>query len=150
MDEVKVEHKDNIMTIEGEFDIELDLTAMHVGYPPEDESIFKKSPFEIKAYGEVNLDYIRDMIEWVNRKSVSKTPVEWPRWKIIFQRLPWSDKMQKYLVLERKVVIKGEEVTIRTEVSDTVPVTKTITDDEGNIWNVVGEREAESHRDPFG
>lgn len=88
MDDVKVEHKDDTMTIEGEFDIELDITAMHVGYPPEDEDIFKKSPFEIKAYGEVNLDYLSSLVEWVNRKSVSRTPTEWPRWKITFQRLP--------------------------------------------------------------
>lgn len=87
MDDVKVEYKDDIMSIEGEFDIELDITAMHVGYPPEDKDIFKKSPFEIRAYGEINLDYLRDLIEWVNRKSVSRIPAEWPRWKITFERL---------------------------------------------------------------
>lgn len=87
MEDVKMELKGNIMTIEGEFDIELDLTAMHVGYPPEDEEIFKKAPFEIKSYGEINLDYLRDLVEWVNRKSVSKSPSEWPRWRITFERL---------------------------------------------------------------
>lgn len=87
MDDVKVEYKDNKMIIEGEFDIELDLTAMHTGYPPEDEDIFRKVPFEIRSYGEIDLDYIRNLIEWVNRKSVSKAPSEWPRWKITFERL---------------------------------------------------------------
>lgn len=87
MDDVKVEYKDDKMVIEGEFDIELDLTAMHIGYPPEDENIFKKAPFEIRSYGEIDLDYLRNLVEWINRKSVSKAPSEWPRWKITFERL---------------------------------------------------------------
>lgn len=87
MEEVKMELKDNTMTIEGEFDIELDLCGMHPGCPPEDEKIFNKTAFEIRSYGEINLEYIRDLIEWVNRKSVSKSSSEWPKWKITFERL---------------------------------------------------------------
>ncbi len=87
MEDVKIEHKDNVMIIEGEFDIELDITGIHPGYPPEDEDIFKKTAFEIRSYGEISLDYLRGLVEWVNRKSVSKAPSEWPRWKITFERL---------------------------------------------------------------
>lgn len=87
MEDVKIEHKDNIMVIEGEFDIELDLSGIHPGYPPEDEEIFKKTAFEIMLYGEINLDYIRELVEWINKKSVPKNPSEWPRWRITFERL---------------------------------------------------------------
>lgn len=90
MEQVKMELKDNEMIIEGEFDIELDLCGMHVGYPEEDKDIFNKTAFEIRSYGEINLHYIRDFIEWINRRNVinsSKSPSEWPKWKIIFERL---------------------------------------------------------------
>lgn len=87
MEAVKIKCECNKMIIEGEFDIELDLSGIHPGYPPEDENIFKKTAFEIRSYGEISLDYIRDLVEWVNRRSVPKNPAEWPKWKITFERL---------------------------------------------------------------
>jgi len=90
MEEVKMEIKDNIMTIEGEFDLELDLSAIHWGFPSEDEETFNKVPFEIKPYGEINLRYLPVLMEWLYRNSTikSKSPSEWPKWRVTFERLP--------------------------------------------------------------
>lgn len=90
MEEVKMDIKGNIMTIEGEFDLELDLSSIHWGYPSEDEELFNKTAFEIKPYGEIGLKYLPALIEWIHRNSVCKsgTPTEWPRWKVSFERLP--------------------------------------------------------------
>ena len=87
MEEVKMVLKDDIMTIEGEFDIELELSCIHPGYPPEDENFFNKTAFEIMSYGEINLKYLQDMVKWVNQKSASRSPSEWPRWRVTFERL---------------------------------------------------------------
>ncbi len=90
MEEVKMEFKDNIMTIEGEFDIELDLSGMHPCCPPEDKELFNKTAFEIRQYGEIKLDYLKDLVKWINENNVydtSKSPSEWPKWKISLERL---------------------------------------------------------------
>jgi len=89
MEEVKMEINGNTMTIEGEFDIELDFSSMHFGYPPEDEKIFDKTSFEIRSYGEIGLKYLPALVEWINRNSACRPedPTKWPRWKISFERI---------------------------------------------------------------
>ena len=91
MEEVKMEINDNVMTIEGEFDLELDLSTIHWGFPSEDKESFKfdKVPFEIKPYGEINIKYLPALAEWLYKNSQieSKKPSEWPRWRVTFERL---------------------------------------------------------------
>lgn len=89
MEEVKMEIKDNVMTLEGEFDLELDISGAHFGFPSEDEDQFNKAAFEIKPYGEINIKYLPTLYEWLYRNSMtkSKTPSEWPKWKVTFERL---------------------------------------------------------------
>ncbi len=91
MESPKATYEDNKMTIEGEFDIEVELSGMHPGFPQEDEDLFNKCAFEIKSYGEIILDDIPDMVRWINERNVygskDKNPVEWPKWRITLERL---------------------------------------------------------------
>lgn len=89
MEEVKMEIKDNIMSITGEFDLELDVSTVHWGYPSDDEEIFNKVPFEIKPYGDIRLDDLPALIGWIHKNSARKSaePTKWPRWKVTFERL---------------------------------------------------------------
>jgi hypothetical protein len=91
MESPKATYLEGKMVIEGEFDIEVELSGMHPAYPPEDEELFNKCPFEIKSYGEIKLDDVPDMVRWINEKnvygSIEKNPVEWPRWRITLERL---------------------------------------------------------------
>lgn len=74
MDILKIEQKEDMVTIEGEFDIEFDITGMHPGFPAEDEEVFEKATLEIKTYGNILLKDIEDLIKWINKKSVSEYP----------------------------------------------------------------------------
>jgi hypothetical protein len=91
MESPKATYKDGKMVIEGEFDIEVELSGMHTAYPPEDEDLFNKCPFEIKSYGEIKLDDMPDMIRWINERNVytseEQDPVKWPKWRITLERL---------------------------------------------------------------
>ena len=53
MESPKVTYKKDKMVIEGEFDIEFELSGMHPAYPSEDKELFDKCSFEIKSYGEI-------------------------------------------------------------------------------------------------
>lgn len=86
MEILKIEHNENMLSIEGELDIEFDVTGMHPGYPVEDKDIFKKATLEMKTYGDILLEDIADLIKWINMKSVTEKPAEWPRWKITIER----------------------------------------------------------------
>lgn len=90
---LKIEQTEDTLTIEGEIDIEFDITGMHPGFPTEDEDIFNKATIEMKTYGDILLKDIEGLMEWVNKKSVSinskvlpKEPSKWPEWKITIQR----------------------------------------------------------------
>ena len=72
MESIKATYKDGKMTIEGEFDIEVEFSGMHPSFPPEDEELFNRSAFEIKSYGEIKLSDIPDMVKWINTKSTCK------------------------------------------------------------------------------
>lgn len=87
MESPKVIYKVKKMVIEGEFDIELELSGMHPAYPPEDKELFDKCAFEIKSYGEIKLKDVSDMVRWINKKSVCKDPGTWPHWRITLERL---------------------------------------------------------------
>jgi hypothetical protein len=91
MESPKATYEDGKMVIEGEFDIEVELSGMHTAYPPEDEELFNKCPFEIKSYGEIKLDDVPDMIRWINERNVytskEQDPVKWPKWRITLERL---------------------------------------------------------------
>ena len=87
MESPKVTYEDNKMVIEGEFDIELELSGMHPAFPPEDEELFDKCAFEIKSYGEIKLANVPLLIKWLNKKSSCKDPEKWPKWKITLERL---------------------------------------------------------------
>lgn len=91
MEEVKMNINEKSMTIEGEFDLELDLSGIHWGFPSEDKETFNfdKVPFEIKPYGEINIRHLPKLIKWLyrNSKIKSKKPSEWPRWRVTFERL---------------------------------------------------------------
>lgn len=60
------------------------------------------------------------------------------------------------LILSRIITVNGEEHIIKVNIAKTkenvskIVTKKTFTDYEGNEWNVDGEEEIESHRDPFG
>ncbi len=64
--------------------------------------------------------------------------------------------MSHRYTLSRTITINGEEKEITVEIEKTekienmIVTKRTLTDDEGTIWNVTGEREVESHRDQFG
>ncbi len=83
---LKIEETEDTLTIEGELDIEFDITGMHPGFPVEDEDIFKKATIEMKTYGDILLKDIEGLISWINKKSISKDPAKWPEWKITIQR----------------------------------------------------------------
>lgn len=87
MDTLKIEQKEDMLIIEGELDVEFDITGIHPGYSIEDEEYFEKSTLELKTYGDILNDDIKHLIEWINRKSVTEDPAKWPRWKIIIERL---------------------------------------------------------------
>jgi len=87
MENPKATYEDDKMVIEGEFDIEVELSGMHPGFPPEDEEIFNRCAFEINSYGEINLSDVPDMIKWINTKNTCKDPEKWPKWKITLERL---------------------------------------------------------------
>jgi len=87
MEILKIEQKEDILTMEGELDVEFDITGMHPGFPIEDEELFKKATLELKTYGDILIDDIGGLIEWINRRSVSKSPGEWPRFKITIERV---------------------------------------------------------------
>lgn len=86
MPPLKIEQTEDTLIIEGELDIEFDVSTMHPGFPVEDEDIFNKATVEMKTYGDVLLKDIGDLITWINKKSVSKDPSKWPEWKITIQR----------------------------------------------------------------
>lgn len=87
MENPKATYEDNKMTIEGEFDIEIELSGMHPAYPPEDEDLFNKCAFEIKSYGEIELKDVPGLVEWMNAKTACKDPEKWPKWKITLERI---------------------------------------------------------------
>ena len=87
MENPKATYKDKKMIIEGEFDIELELSGMHPAYPPEDKNLFDKCSFEIKSYGEIKLKDVPDLVKWINKKSACKDPEKWPKWRITLERL---------------------------------------------------------------
>ena len=84
---LKIEQTEDILTIEGELDIEFDITGIHPGFPAEDEDIFKKTTLEIKTYGDMLIEDIGDLVKWINKKSVAKNPGEWPHFKITIQKI---------------------------------------------------------------
>lgn len=86
MPPLKIEQTEDTLIIEGELDIEFDVSAIHPGFPAEDEDIFNKATVEMKTYGDILLKDIGDLIAWVNKKSVSKDAAKWPEWKITIQR----------------------------------------------------------------
>lgn len=83
---LKIKHTEDTLTIEGELDIEFDITGMHPGFPVEDKDIFKKATIEMKTYGDIRLKDIEGLISWINKKSISKEPAKWPEWKITIER----------------------------------------------------------------
>ena len=83
---LKIEQTEDTLTIEGEIDIEFDITGMHPGFPTEDEDIFNKATIEMKTYGDILLKDIEGLMEWVNKKFVCKEPSKWPEWIITIQR----------------------------------------------------------------
>ena len=83
---LKIEQTEDTLTIEGELDIEFDITGMHPGFPTEDEDIFNKATVEMKTYGDILLKDIEGLMSWINKKSVTKEPSKWPEWKITIQR----------------------------------------------------------------
>lgn len=87
MESPKATYEEGKMVIEGEFDIEVELSGMHPAFPEDDEEFFNKCPFEIKSYGEIKLDDVPDMIRWIRTKSACKDPVKWPKWRITLERL---------------------------------------------------------------
>ena len=87
MESPKATYKNNEMVIEGECDIEIELSGMHPAFPQEDEELFNRCAFEIKSYGEINLTEVPDMIRWINEKSSCKDPEKWPKWRITLERL---------------------------------------------------------------
>lgn len=87
MESPRATYNDEKMIIEGEFDIEVDLSTMHPAFPPEDEDLFNKCAFEIKSYGEIKLSDTPDIVRWIGTKSTCKDPEKWPKWKITFERL---------------------------------------------------------------
>lgn len=95
MEILKIESKEDILTIEGELDIEFELSGMHPGFPAEDKDLFNKATFEIKTYGDILLKDIEGLINWLNRKSECKNPAEWPKWKLIFERIKEKDLMER-------------------------------------------------------
>jgi len=60
------------------------------------------------------------------------------------------------LILSKTITVNGEEHIIKVNVLKTkenlnrIITKKTFTDTEGNEWNVDGEEEIHSQRDPFG
>jgi len=87
MPPLKIEQTEDTLTIEGEIDIEFDITGMHPGFPKEDEDIFNKATVEMKTYGDILLKDIEGLMEWINKKSVTEYPSKWPEWKITIQRI---------------------------------------------------------------
>jgi hypothetical protein len=87
MESPKATYEDRKMVIEGEFDIEIELSGMHPAFPPEDEDLFNSCAFEIKSHGEIKLDDVPDMVRWINTKTACKDPEKWPKWKITLERL---------------------------------------------------------------
>ena len=87
MEILKIEQNEDILTMEGELDVEFDITGMHPGYPIADKDIFEKATLELKTYGDILIKDIGDLVNWINRKSVSKKPAEFPKWKITIERL---------------------------------------------------------------
>ena len=83
---LKIEQTEDTLTIEGEIDIEFDITGMHPGFPTEDEDMFNKATIEMKTYGDILLKDIEGLMEWINKKSVCKEPSKWSEWKITIQR----------------------------------------------------------------
>ncbi len=87
MESPTAKYEDKKMIIEGEFDIEIELSGMHPGFPQDDEELFDTCAFEIKSYGEIKLRDIPGIMRWMNEKSVCKDPEKWPKWKITLERL---------------------------------------------------------------
>lgn len=87
MEILKIEQKEDILTMEGELDVEFDITGMHPGFPIEDKDHFEKATIELKTYGDILIKDIGDVIMWINKESVSTNPSEWPKFKITIERL---------------------------------------------------------------
>lgn len=87
MEILKIVQTEDTLTMEGEIDIEFDITGIHPGFPTEDEDIFNKTTLEIEIYGDVLINDIGDIIRWINKKNVTKNPGEWPHFKITIQRV---------------------------------------------------------------
>lgn len=64
---------------------------MHPGYSIEDKDRFEKATLELKTYGDILIKDIGDLIKWINKESISKSPAEWPRFKITIERLKNGD-----------------------------------------------------------
>ena len=88
---LKIEQKDDVLTMEGELDIEFDISGMHPGFPVEDEEIFDKATIELKTYGDILIKDIGTVIKWINKESISTNPGEWPRFKVTIERLKNGD-----------------------------------------------------------
>ena len=87
MESPKATYEYGKMVIEGEFDIEVELSGMHPAYPPDDEDLFNKCSFEIRSYGEIKLNDVPDLVTWINIKSACVSPEKWPKWRITLERI---------------------------------------------------------------
>lgn len=83
---LKIDQIEDTLIIEGELDIEFDITGMHPGYSLEDKEFFEKATLEIKTYGDILIKDIEGLIKWINKESVTGKPAEWPKFKITIQR----------------------------------------------------------------
>ena len=91
MNILKIEQNEEILTIEGELDVEFDISGMHPGFPVEDTEIFEKATLELKTYGDILIKDIGDVIKWINKEAISTRPGEWPKFRIIIERLKNGD-----------------------------------------------------------
>jgi hypothetical protein len=87
MEILKIEQKRRLLIMEGELDVEFDITGMHPGFPIEDKQHFEKATLELKTYGDILIKDIGDVIKWINKESISTDPGKWPRFKISIERL---------------------------------------------------------------
>jgi hypothetical protein len=86
MQVLKIKTSKKKLRIEGELDIEFDITGIHPGFPVEDKDIFEKTTLEIKTYGDILIKDIEEMVKWINKKSLSN-PGEFPHFRLTIQRI---------------------------------------------------------------
>ena len=87
MNILKIKQEKNVFVMEGELDVEFDISGMHPGFPIEDKKIFEKATLELKTYGDILIKDIGDVIKWINKESISTNPGDWPRFRITIERL---------------------------------------------------------------